>query len=174
MKCLLFVAAASLCAFGQTLVDLHTQARNVDFSSAISTRPVKTGTILPAICFAGELYFKSDTAPGSNLYGCVAKDTWAQMTGGVSGGSGTYSAGLGVVLAGSTFGADFGSIAGLATPNTYSNMNDFSLGQIRRFRQVQARLRQQPARAPPMWANCTRERMRRLQRQRGTAAVRPG
>ncbi len=72
-------------SYGQTRVDLANQARNVDFSSAASTRPVAVNTVLPATCKLGELIFKSDAPAGQNLYGCVATDTWA-LLGGEGGG----------------------------------------------------------------------------------------
>jgi hypothetical protein len=72
--------------FGQTLVDLRNQGRNIDFSTAISTRPEKTGTVLPATCNAGELFFNTAAPSGANLFGCVAPNTWAGLGG--SGGAG--------------------------------------------------------------------------------------
>jgi hypothetical protein len=71
---------------GQTQVDLRNQSRNVDFSAAISTRPEKTGTVLPVTCNTGELFFNTIAASGSNLYGCVAANTWALLSGGAGGG----------------------------------------------------------------------------------------
>ena len=68
--------------WGQTQVDLRNQSRNVDFSAAISTRPEKTGTVLPATCNTGELFFNTIAASGANLYGCVAANTWAALSGG--------------------------------------------------------------------------------------------
>jgi hypothetical protein len=65
----------------QTTVDLRAQSRNVDFSAAIATKPFKTGAVLPAACAAGESYFKTDAAPGQNLYVCTATNTWTQLTG---------------------------------------------------------------------------------------------
>lgn len=79
-------------AQAQTAVDLRTQARNVDFSLAGSTRPVKTGTALPGVCASGEMYFLSSAPSGQNLYGCTAPNTWAQLSGG-TGGSGLSSLG---------------------------------------------------------------------------------
>src|ERR1700728_3913897 len=73
---------------GQTQVDLRNQSRNVDFSAAISTRPEKTGTVLPATCNTGELFFNTIAASGSNLYGCVAPNTWAALSGGAGGANG--------------------------------------------------------------------------------------
>lgn len=77
---------------GQTTVDLSRQARNVDFSTAAATRPVKTGTDMPGVCSPGELYFKTDAPAGQNVYGCVATSTWALMTNSVSSGGGASMA----------------------------------------------------------------------------------
>jgi len=78
---------AASSAWPQTQLDLRNQARNVDFSNASTTRPVKVGTVLPAACASGSLFFKSDAPQGSNLYGCTATNTWSVLTSG-SGGSG--------------------------------------------------------------------------------------
>ncbi len=72
------------CAFGQTQLDLRTQSKSVDFSSSPSTRPVQVGTTLPASCQTGQLFFKSDAAAGSNLYGCTASNAWSVQSGGAS------------------------------------------------------------------------------------------
>ena len=61
---------------GQTRIDLKNQAKQVDFTSATATRPLKMGTTLPATCVQGDLFFKSDAAAGANIYGCVAANTW--------------------------------------------------------------------------------------------------
>src|SRR5579875_1006604 len=71
-------------AYGQTLINLGTQGRNVDFSNAPSTRPEKTGTALPATCNPGELFFNTAAPAGQNLYGCSAANTWG-LLGGASG-----------------------------------------------------------------------------------------
>jgi hypothetical protein len=136
MKHLIIVISAAcslICAHGQTLLDLRTQTRDVDFSVSPFTRPVKVGAGLPVTCGLGDLYFRSDVTPGGNLYGCTASDTWTQMSSSPATlpGSSTYSAGLGLLLAGTAFGADFSVLPGLALSNTWSNMNDFSLGQLR-------------------------------------------
>jgi hypothetical protein len=70
------------CAFGQTQLDLRTQSKSVDFSASPSTRPVQVGTTLPASCQTGQLFFKSDAAAGSNLYGCTATNAWSVQSGG--------------------------------------------------------------------------------------------
>jgi len=79
-----------LCVFsgyGQTQVDIRAQGRNFDFSGANSTKPLKTGTALPAQCNTGEMFFKTDAPAGQNVYGCTATNTW-QAQAGSSGGAG--------------------------------------------------------------------------------------
>ena len=78
------------CASAQTLVDLRTQTKSVDFSSATTTKPFKSGTALPATCGVGEAFFKSNAPAGSNLYACTSQNTWtlqggAALSGDVSG-----------------------------------------------------------------------------------------
>jgi hypothetical protein len=75
-------------ANAQTQVDLQSQSKNIDFSGAAATRPVKTGTSLPSNCSVGELFFRIDASPGGNLYGCTATNTWSQLG---SGGGGLSS-----------------------------------------------------------------------------------
>lgn len=77
---LLFVALA----WGQTRVDLRSQAKNVDFSQAPATKPVKTGSILPQTCSTGELFFKTDAPAGQNLYACTSTNTWTVLSSGGS------------------------------------------------------------------------------------------
>jgi hypothetical protein len=72
---------------GQTLVDLRTQTKNVDFSNAASTVPAKSGTALPASCNPGEMFFRTSNAPGQNLYGCEPANTWTLLSGGSSNGT---------------------------------------------------------------------------------------
>src|SRR5689334_18078207 len=87
--CLGLVSAA----FGQTTIDMRTQTRNVDFSGAGSTRPIKTGTSLPSSCGVGELFFKSDAALGKNIYVCAPVDQWAAIAAGTtSAEGGNYAA----------------------------------------------------------------------------------
>src|ERR1700687_3892686 len=63
-------------AIGQTKIDLQTQSRSVDFSTADSTRPFKSGTALPATCAVGEMFYKTDASSGANLYGCISPNAW--------------------------------------------------------------------------------------------------
>jgi hypothetical protein len=82
-------------AFGQTRIDLKTQSKTIDFSQATSTRPAKTGTVIPATCGTGEMFFKTDASAGQNMYLCVSTNTWLATAGGVAsvfGRSGSVSA----------------------------------------------------------------------------------
>jgi hypothetical protein len=88
MKHLCIILAASWVVSGQTQVDLRKQVKNVDFSAAASTIPVKTGTFLPASCQTGEMYFKTNEPAGANLFGCTSANTWTNLSGaGGQGGS---------------------------------------------------------------------------------------
>ncbi len=79
----LWTGAAVLMA--QTQVDLSTQSKNVDFSQAASTRPMKTGAPLPSACVAGQLFYLTTAAAGQNLYGCTNTNTWSLEAGGGGG-----------------------------------------------------------------------------------------
>lgn len=70
---------AAAVAAGQTRIDLPTQTRRVDFSQAETTRPAKTGTVLPGTCAEGELFFLTTATAGQNLYGCASANTWALL-----------------------------------------------------------------------------------------------
>jgi hypothetical protein len=77
----LIAALLGLTATAQTQIDLSTQAKRVDFTNAISTRPIKTGVALPTACVTGEVFFNTAAVPGSNLYACTATNTWTVQTG---------------------------------------------------------------------------------------------
>jgi len=68
----MFVAAGE----GQTLVDLRTQTKSVDFSAAGSTKPMQTGASLPGSCAVGQLFFLTTAAAGSNVYACNPANNW--------------------------------------------------------------------------------------------------
>lgn len=102
----LLTAAFACLAVGQTKINLQHQAKSVDFT-AITTKPLQTGTSLPGTCEVGQMFFLSNAPTGENLYGCVALDTWSLESGSGSGvtipGVGTQSVleftpGTGVVL----------------------------------------------------------------------------
>ena len=62
---------------GQTLINLGTQGRNIDFSNAAETRPVRVGSSLPSTCSTGDLFFNTSGTAGQNLFGCASPNVWA-------------------------------------------------------------------------------------------------
>ncbi len=68
-------------ASGQTLVDLKTQTKSVDFTGATSTKPFQAGTVLPAACTVGQAFFQTNAPAGSNLYTCTALNSWTLQVG---------------------------------------------------------------------------------------------
>jgi hypothetical protein len=50
-------------------------------------RKVIGGTTLPATCAVGDVFFKTDAAAGSNIYGCTGVNTWTVQAGGGGGAS---------------------------------------------------------------------------------------
>lgn len=85
MPRILVMIFLSLPAAAQTQIDLRTQTKSVDFTAAASTKPLKTGSVLPATCELGDMFFKTDATPGANLYACTAVDTWSIQAGSVQG-----------------------------------------------------------------------------------------
>lgn len=73
---IILLLLGAFCGYGQTQVDIRAQGRNFDFSGANSTKPLKTGTALPAQCNTGEMFFKTDAPAGQNIYGCIATNAW--------------------------------------------------------------------------------------------------
>ena len=69
----------------QTLVDLQRQSKSVNFQNAPFTIPLKAGSALPATCMQTELFFLTTAAPGANIYGCSATNTWVAQSGSGSG-----------------------------------------------------------------------------------------
>jgi hypothetical protein len=72
----LLVASLAANLGAQTRVDLRTQSKSVDFSSAASTKPSQAGTTLPASCALGQTFLDTAAQPGQNLYICTATNTW--------------------------------------------------------------------------------------------------
>ena len=71
---LLWCAALSLPASGQTLLDLSTQVKP-------STKPVRTGSALPSTCNPGDLFLLAAGTPRPNLFACLTSGTWTAQTG---------------------------------------------------------------------------------------------
>lgn len=65
-----------------TTINLATQGRNPDFSGFNSTRPMTVGTVLPATCAVGQLFFNSGAPAGANIFGCTATNVWTVQGGG--------------------------------------------------------------------------------------------
>jgi hypothetical protein len=88
MTRILRIAPALLCVhatLAQTLIDLKTQARHIDFGDAVSTRPAKTGSALPGVCSTGDVFFLTSAPAGANLWGCAATNTWVSQSGTTAG-----------------------------------------------------------------------------------------
>lgn len=91
------IAALGTACLAQTAIDLNTQSRSVDFSGAPYTKPVQTGSSLPATCSIGQMFFNSSAPAGQNLYGCTAVNVWSLQSGGGNGGSVTVDSGTTIV-----------------------------------------------------------------------------
>jgi hypothetical protein len=88
---IIFLMAAMRVASAQTLVDLASQSKNVDFSKAVSTKPAQAGPTIPPGCSTGQIFFDTAAPAGQNLYACTATNTWS-LEDGTGGGSGTAMA----------------------------------------------------------------------------------
>jgi len=77
----LIVSLLAVSAAGQTQIDLRTQAKDVDFSGASSTKPIQTGTSLPAVCALGQTFLLTNASLGQNLYMCTAANVWTRQGG---------------------------------------------------------------------------------------------
>lgn len=66
--------------YGQTQINLGTQGRNVDFTNAPYTKPIRSGSSLPTQCSAGEFFLNTGAMAGQNLFACLGA-TWTMMAG---------------------------------------------------------------------------------------------
>jgi hypothetical protein len=73
------LAVAPGFAGAQTQVDLGRQGKDVDFSAFPSTRPTRTGTALPPTCSVGQLFYKTNSLAGNNLFGCTSTNIWTVL-----------------------------------------------------------------------------------------------
>lgn len=78
---LLFAAAA---VYSQTQLDLGQQAKNIDFSQATLTRPVRSGTSMPVSCALGEMFYLTNGTPGRNSFVCAAPNSWSVVGGDIA------------------------------------------------------------------------------------------
>jgi hypothetical protein len=106
-------------AWGQTQIDLQAQGKNVDFSGAPTTRPLKSGAALPSTCSVGDMFFLTNVAAGANLYGCTNANSWTLESSGTGGGSSVQNASqltdLAATYSSSTT-LEIGATCSLATP----------------------------------------------------------
>src|SRR5580658_3998489 len=84
-------------ANGQTMVDLRTQSKSVNFSAAPSTQPFQSGTVLPAACLVDQAFFQTNAPAGLNLYGCTAVNSWTLLSAGILLGDVTGTPGVNTV-----------------------------------------------------------------------------
>lgn len=72
----IFLSAALtiISALGQTQVDFRTQAKP-------ASKPVKSGTALPASCVVGDIFVNTIAPLGQNLYACIATNVWSFQVG---------------------------------------------------------------------------------------------
>jgi hypothetical protein len=78
---LFILAGASFLARGQTVIDLKTQTKSVDFTGAAYTKPFKSGSALPATCGTGEAFLNTGAPAGKNFYTCTSTNTWTIQSG---------------------------------------------------------------------------------------------
>lgn len=75
--------------YAQTVINgSRTMLGTWDASGAVSTKPAKSGTSTPVACSVGEVYFKTDSTAGSNIWLCTSTNVWTQVT---TGGSSAFS-----------------------------------------------------------------------------------
>jgi hypothetical protein len=106
-------------AWGQTQIDLQAQSKNVDFTTSPTTRPLKSGAVLPSTCTVGEMFFLSSAAAGANLYGCAATNIWTLES---SGGSSVQNASQLTDLAASYSSSTTLQIGATCSPTTPCNV----------------------------------------------------
>lgn len=67
---------SSSVGLAQTLVNLKTQSRNIDFSRS-TTKTFQVGTVLPSTCEVGQVFFKTNAPSGENWFGCIGVNMWS-------------------------------------------------------------------------------------------------
>ena len=71
------LAAASLLA--QSQISGRTQIKDIDFSGADATKPLKTGATLPGSCSAGEMFLQL-TGGAGYAYTCATNNQWSLIS----------------------------------------------------------------------------------------------
>src|SRR4051812_41514893 len=75
-----FIFALSLAVMNaQTMIDLGRQGKNVDFTKAATTAPIKTSATLPAACSVGDMVFLTTPPGGAALYACASSNVWVKQ-----------------------------------------------------------------------------------------------
>ncbi len=108
-------AAFVLTGWPQTQVDLRTQSKAIDFSSAGSTMPSETGAVLPASCQVGATFILTSTIAGQNWYICTSANEWTVQGTAVPAQTGNTGAVLstnGASLSWNAFGGDVSGAPG--------------------------------------------------------------
>jgi len=134
----LCLGVAAGIASGQTQVDLRTQAKNVDFSGALSTKPMRIGAAPPAQCAIGEFFYKINAADGAHIMACTDTNVWSPQSSSVPAGGwgdlqvkaedGSFAGrgwGDGLVLDGTSLRVDTSVVASQENANTFLAPNVF-------------------------------------------------
>lgn len=82
-RAILVAGCLAALAGAQTLVDLRTQSKSVNFTAESSTSPFQVGATLPATCAVGQAFFETSSTAGLNLYGCTAVNSWTLLSAGI-------------------------------------------------------------------------------------------
>ncbi|GEM_PF-4536048 len=78
-------AAMTLRAQAPTYGGVAQSGAVIDSTGAARTAPVRVSSGAPGgACALGDVYFRSDSPAGQNLYFCTSANTWSQMSGGGS------------------------------------------------------------------------------------------
>jgi hypothetical protein len=79
LRCGAAAAALACASYGQTLINLGTQSRNINFTGASATSPVQMGTSLPSTCSQGQMFLNIAASAGQNLYACTSTNVWTMQ-----------------------------------------------------------------------------------------------
>jgi hypothetical protein len=114
-------ALACACAFGQTQDHGRIFLGPLNAGGATITIPAKITTSDPGTCSVGEAIFRSDLSAGANIKFCTSTNTWTAWSG-----SGSYTAGAGISIAGNEISVDPTNIVEKDADSTITGANTFS------------------------------------------------
>lgn len=80
-----------------TLGLTNTFSGRQDATGAASTAPMKSGTVNPATCTVGDLFFNTTSTAGTNIWECTSTNVFTQQTGGGTAGANTALSNLSAV-----------------------------------------------------------------------------